>query len=226
MILGFSLPILHQFTMPLFGFVFGFFTVIFVISFSSKLDKSMSNNTVILCGMVFSLFVNAIITLLVALFREELKTLIIWQMGSFSMKGWLYVRLIMPFFLVGTIGVMMFTKEMDLMTFGEDDAKSVGVETEKVKKILFTHGAILTGGSVALSGVIGFVDLIAPHVARRIVGSQHKYLIPQSFIIGGALMTVSDLVARCVISPSELPVGAVTAILGAPFFAYMYFRKK
>jgi iron complex transport system permease protein len=79
---------------------------------------------------------------------------------------------------------------------------------------------------VALSGAVGFVDLIAPHVARKIVGSNHVYVLPMSFITGGTLLTVTDLVARTVVSPSELPVGAVTAIIGAPFFAWVYFKKR
>jgi iron complex transport system permease protein len=221
-----TLPILGAFTMPLAGFVFGLLTVFLVLVFSAKLDSSLSNNTVILCGMVFSLFVNAILTTLISLFREELKTLVIWQMGSFAMKGWLYVQLLIPFFVIGTVGILFKCREMDLLTFGEDEAASAGVAVEQVKKQLFFHGAVLTGSSVALSGTIGFVDLIAPHVARSIVGSNHRYVVPMSFFIGGALMTVSDLIARTVVSPSELPVGAVTAIIGAPFFAYVYFRKK
>jgi iron complex transport system permease protein len=84
----------------------------------------------------------------------------------------------------------------------------------------------LSGSAVALSGVIGFVDLIAPHAARKITGSGHRYLIPMSFILGGSLMVVTDLIARTIISPSELPVGAITAIIGAPFFAWIYFRRR
>jgi iron complex transport system permease protein len=91
---------------------------------------------------------------------------------------------------------------------------------------LFFFAALLTGAAVALSGAIGFVDLIAPHIARRIVGSRHCYVIPLSFFAGGILMVVADLVARIIISPSELPVGAVTALIGAPFFAWVYFRRR
>jgi iron complex transport system permease protein len=222
---GFSIPFSGGFTLPLTGFLFGLITVYFVIIFSSKIDKTMSNNTVILFGMVVSLFVNAMLTAMIALFREELKTLILWMMGSFAMRGWSYVRLILPFFIVGTLGVIRYTKEMDILTFGEDEAKSVGVDAQGVRKKLFVFSTILTGGAVSLSGAIGFVDLIAPHIARRIVGSNHRYVIPMSFIIGGSLMVLTDLAARTIISPAELPVGAVTALIGAPFFAWVYFRK-
>ena len=114
---------------------------------------------------------------------------------------------------------------MDILTFGEEQAKSVGVDTKKVRKKLFIYSTVLTGGAVSLSGTIGFVDLIAPHVVRKIFGSNHKYVIPMSFIFGGCLMVITDLIARTIISPSELPVGAITAIIGAPFFAWVYFKK-
>ena len=222
---GVSLPIIGGFTLPVVGFLFGLITVYLVVVFSSKIDKTMSNNTIILSGMVFSLFVNALLTTVTALFSQDLKSISLWQMGSFAMKGWSYVRLIIPFALIGMLGVLKFTREMDILTFGEEQAMSVGVDTSKVKKKIFIFSAVLTGGAVSLSGTIGFVDLIAPHVVRKIFGSNHKYVIPMSFVFGGCLMIVSDLIARTIVSPSELPVGAVTAIIGAPFFAYVYFNK-
>jgi iron complex transport system permease protein len=226
MLTGIAFPLVGGLTLPLTGFLFGLAAVYIVITFSSKLDKSLSNNTVILFGMVFSLFINAILTTLVALFRDELKNLIIWQMGSFSLKGWSYVRAMIPFFIIGTLGIIRYTKEMDILTFGEEQAKSMGVETEKVRKRLFVFSTILTGAAVSLSGAIGFVDLIAPHAARKIVGSNHRHVIPMSFILGGTIMVAADLIARTIVSPSELPVGAITALIGAPFFAWVYFRKR
>ena len=222
---GFSIPFIGSFTLPIVGFLFGLVTVYLVILFSNKIDKTMSNNTIILAGMVFSLFVNALLTTMTAMFSEDLKSITLWQMGSFAMRGWSYVGLIMPFCVIGMIGVLMYTKEMDILTFGEEQAKSVGVDTSKVKTKLFVFSAVLTGGAVSLSGTIGFVDLIAPHVVRKIFGSNHRYVVPMSFVFGGCLMVVTDLIARSVFAPVELPVGAVTAIIGAPFFAYVYFKK-
>jgi len=223
---GITFPILGSFSLPLTGFVFGLLTVFFVATFSSRIDKSMSSNTIILCGMVLSLFLNAILTTLSAVFSDDLRRIALWQMGSFAMRGWSYVGLLIPFFCLGTIGIFLYTKEMDILSFGDDQAKSAGVETGALRKKLLALCAVLTGASVALSGVIGFVDLIAPHAARRIIGSRHIHLIPLSFILGGSLMVCTDLVARTVISPSELPVGAITALIGAPFFAWVYFRKR
>jgi iron complex transport system permease protein len=223
---GIALPLLGGFTLPLTGFVFGLATVFLVAAFSSRIDRSMSNNTIILCGMVLSLFLNALLTTLGAVFSDDLRRIALWQMGSFAMRGWTYVWLLLPFFAAGTVGILLYTKEMDILSFGDDQAKSSGVETGALRKKLLALCAVLTGAAVALSGVIGFVDLIAPHAARRICGSSHRHLIPMSFILGGSLMVLTDLIARTVISPSELPVGAITALIGAPFFAWVYFRRR
>jgi len=223
---GISIPLLGAFTLPLTGFVFGLVTVFLVASFSSRIDKSMSNNTIILCGMVFSLFLGSMLTLLSAIFSDDLRRIVIWQMGSFAMRGWAYVRLLLPFLILGTAGILLYTREMDILSFGDENAKSAGVETGALRKRLLALCAVLTGAAVALCGIIGFVDLIAPHAARRIVGSNHKRLIPMSFLLGGSLMVLTDLIARTVISPSELPVGAITALIGAPFFAWIYLKRK
>jgi len=221
-----TLPFWSAISLPLTGFVFGLATVFLVAAFSSRIDRSMSSNTIILCGMVFSLFLNALLTTLGAVFSDDLRRIVLWQMGSFAMRGWTYVWLLLPFFVIGTAGILLYTKEMDILSFGDEQAKSSGVETGALRKKLLALCAVLTGASVALSGVIGFVDLIAPHAARRICGSSHRHLIPMSFILGGSLMVLTDLVARTVISPSELPVGAITALIGAPFFAWVYFRRR
>ncbi|MDR1804241.1 MAG: iron ABC transporter permease [Treponema sp.] len=223
---GFTLPFIRGFTLPLSGFVFGIGTVFLVIWCSSRLDKTMSNNTVILFGMVFSLFVNAILTTLTALYREELRNLLHWQMGSFSMRGWSYSGLLLPFLIIGSLVIFRYAREMDILSFGDDDAQSMGVDSVRVRRILLTCSAALTGAAVALCGVIGFVDLIAPHLARKITGSRHCYVLPMAFLMGGSLLVITDLVARTVVSPSELPVGAVTALIGGPFFAWLYFKKR
>jgi iron complex transport system permease protein len=223
---GFSIPLLGAFTLPLAGFLFSLLTVYAVVAFSSRVDKTLSNNTILLFGMVISLFVNALLTTLTALFREEMRNLLLWQMGSFALKGWRHVGILLPFLAVGTLGIFRYTNEMDMLSFGGEQAQAMGVDARNIRKKLLFFSAILTGAAVALSGSIGFVDLIAPHAARKLCGSRHRYTLPMSFIVGGILMTAADLVARTIISPSELPVGAVTAIIGAPFFIRLYFKKR
>lgn len=222
---SFSLPFLGKLTLPLTGFLCGLLTVLIIVKFASNVDKHMSTSTIILSGMVFSLFCNAVLTTITALFSEDIKSIVLWQMGSFSMKGWSYVQIGLPFFILGIAGIMFYCTELDILSFGENQAKSVGVDTTKVKKHLLVCSAILTGCAVALSGIIGFVDLIIPHLVRKIIGAKHKYVIPACVLLGGSFMVITDLIARTIIVPSELPVGAITALIGAPFFTYIYFRK-
>ncbi|MCL2138898.1 MAG: iron ABC transporter permease [Treponema sp.] len=221
---GISIPLMHGFELPFAGLIFGFVTVFFVAALSSRLDKSMANNTVILCGMIISLFLNAALMILSAIFSDDIKRIVLWQMGSFSMRGWAYIQLLLPFTVIGIIGIFRYSREMDIISLSDDLAKTCGVETGSLRKKLLLFTAILSGTTVAACGVIGFVDLITPHIARKITGSRHKALIPMSFLLGGSLMVLADLAARTVISPSELPVGAVTALIGVPFFMAVFFK--
>ncbi|MDU4889652.1 MAG: iron ABC transporter permease [Clostridium sp.] len=222
---GISIPLLGNLTMPVVGFIFSLVTMAMVLKFSEKVDRSMSNTTIILSGMVISLFFSAALTTLSALMTDKIESITMWSMGSFSMRGWTYVKAGVPFFIIGLLGLFIYLKEMDVLTFGEEQAKAIGVDTVKVKRSLFIFVAILTGSSVALSGTIGFIDLIAPHVVRKIFGSKHSYVVPMSVVLGGCMMIITDLIARTIVVPSELPVGAVTALIGGPFFAYIYFKK-
>jgi iron complex transport system permease protein len=147
-------------------------------------------------------------------------------MGSFSMRSWSYSGLLLPFLVAGSLVIFRYAREMDILSFGDDDAQSMGVDSVRVRRILLACSAALTGAAVALCGVIGFVDLIAPHLARKITGSRHCYVLPMAFLLGGSLLVVTDLVAGTAVSPSELPVGAVTALIGGPFFAWLYFKKR
>lgn len=222
---GVSIPFLGRLTMPVVGFACSLVTMVIVLKFSEKVDRGMSNTTIILAGMVLSLFFSATLTTISALASDKMQSITMWSMGSFSMKGWTYVTAGIPFFIIGLISVAFYFKEMDVLTFGEEQAKAMGVDTNKVKRNLFVIVALLTGSAVALSGTIGFIDLIAPHVVRKIFGSKHSYVIPMSVVLGGCMMVIADLVSRIIVAPSELPVGAITALIGGPFFAYIYFKK-
>ena len=223
---GFTIPIVGALTLPFMGFSFGFFTILFVIALASRLDRQMENLTIILVGMVFSMFISAITTLMSVMEHEHMQKLIFWQMGSFSMKDWDPVVILAPIVFLGIIFIIHYTRELDMMTFGEEKAKTMGVDLKNVKWILLLSTSVLTGSAVAFSGVIGFVDLVTPHVVRKVFGSPHRLVIPMSAMFGGAFMVICDLAARTVVSPSELPVGTVTALIGAPFFAYIYFSRR
>ena len=213
------------YTQPIAGFCAGMASIFIVLGFSRRVDKNMSNMTVVLAGMVFSLFENAIITIMSAAAREKIERISLWQMGSFAMRGWNNIALFLPFYIVGIAGIMLFSKEMDILTFGDESSQMLGVEIKRVKSILFLLTSLLCGASVSICGIIGFIDLVAPHIARRLFGSRHCAVIPVSAVVGGCIALFADMLARTVIAPAELPVGAVTALVGAPFFCYVYFTK-
>ena len=223
---GFTLPFLGRYTLALCGFLGGLSTVFLAIGLATQFDKNLENTTVILTGMVLSLFVNAILTLVTAFSHEHLQQLVFWQMGSFSGQSWQNCGLLLALLVPCLLVLIRYGREMDLMTFGEEQALSAGVELTRVKLLLIAVAALLTGSAVAFVGVIGFVDLISPHVVRRIFGSNHRLVIPMSALFGGSFMVLADLLARTIVSPRELAVGAVTALVGAPFFASVYFGRR
>jgi len=223
---GFTLPLFQGYTLALSGFLGGLATVFLAMGLAGRFDRNLENTTVILIGMVLSLFVNAVLTLLTAFSGEHLQQLIFWQMGSFAGLGWANCGLVAVVTLLGTLALTRFGRELDLMTFGEEQALSAGVELKKVKLLVIALCALLTGSAVAFAGVIGFIDLIAPHVVRRLFGSNHRLVIPMSALFGGGFMVIADLISRTIVSPAEMPVGAVTALVGAPFFAWVYFRRR
>ena len=220
---GAVLPIAANIALPVMGFLFGLGTIVLTLAIAQKLDVQMQNYTIILVGMVFSLFVNAITTLLSAMSHEHIQRLLFWQMGSFAMKDWSVIGILVPVTIIGTLFITHYHRELDMMTFGEDQAKTMGVNLKTVKYNLLFVSAALTGSAIAFCGVIGFVDLVVPHIVRKIFGAAHRYVIPMSAVFGGVFMVMCDLIARTIVSPSELPVGAITAIIGAPFFAYIFF---
>ena len=226
LILEISIPVLSGFMLPFAGFVFGLATVVIALMLTSAIDKSVSNTTVVLIGMVLSLFVNGMMNLLSTLNADHSKQLILWMMGSFSARGCKHCAILFPVCVLGFICLMIMSRKMDIMSFGDLQAQAMGVDAKKTKILAILICALLTGVSVAFTGVIGFIDLAAPHVVRKIFGPTHKMVIPMSFIYGGAFMALCDLISRTLLSPREIPVGAVTALLGAPFFAYVFFASR
>ncbi len=223
-ILGITVSIFKNFTYPIVGFVFSILTALLVIVISKRCDRYMSNNTIILIGMSISLFLNSILTFITSINQESLYSILIWQMGSFSSRGWEYVWVIIPFVVIPIIGITTMLNEIDILTFGDEMCKAVGVNPSKTRIKLLIFSSILTGASVASSGVIGFVDLITPHICRRLFNSKHNFVIPMSFVFGGTLMVLFDTISRIVIYPAEIPISTINALIGTPIFIHIFFR--
>ena len=226
LVLEISIPVLAGFMLPFAGFVFGLITVTLALLLASAIDRSISNTTVVLIGMILSLFVTGIMNLLSSVFSDHSKQLILWMMGSFSARGWKHCAILFPVCIISFVVLMFMSRKMDIMSFGDLQAQAMGVDAKKTKLIAILMCSLLTGISVAFTGVIGFIDLAAPHVVRKIFGPSHKLVLPMSFLYGGAFMALCDLISRTLLSPREIPVGAVTALIGAPFFAYVFFASR
>lgn len=222
---GITVSGLSGFMLPAAGFVFGLATVAVAILLASRIDRNVSNQTIVLIGMILSLFVTGIMNFMMTFYGDKSKQLWLWMTGSFSARNWTHCAILTVIGAIGFISLMLLSGRLDILTFGELQASSMGVEVKKTKLLAILISSLLTGVSVAFAGVIGFIDLAAPHVVRRIFGPSHKIVIPMSFVYGGAFMALCDLAARTVLSPREIPVGAVTALVGAPFFAYVFFTQ-
>lgn len=223
---GITLPFFPNFTLPLTGFIFGLATVFIVLMMSQRVDQQLSNQTVILVGMVMTLFVGAMLTIVTALFKDHLQQLVFWQMGSFSGSTWAKIQIFLPILLFGTIALWFSARSLDVLSLGEEEAMISGVDVRTIKLWIMFLAALLAGSAVSFVGVIGFVDLIAPHVIRRYFGASHRWVIPGAALLGGSMMVVGDTISRTLLSPQEIPIGAVTALIGAPFFTYVYFKRK
>ena len=220
---GGSSGLLGAFLLPTVSLAFALATVVLVVGFATRLDRSLSNTTIVLTGMVVSLFLNAIMNLLSTLSPLYAQQISLWTLGSFSSKEWSQVDVLAPVTLLCTLFFLRFAREMDVMTFGEEQAQAMGVSLRRMKWVLICAIAVLTGTATAFVGIIGFVDLIAPHVVRRFFGAAHRRVIPAAALFGGAFMVLCDLAARTLTPPREIPIGSITALIGAPFFIYIYF---
>ena len=221
-----TIPIIGSFTLPLLSILFSWVTIFLVLAFARKIERSMRVETIILTGIIFSSFLGAIISLMIALTGDELRQIIGWLLGSVSMRGWEYIKIILPFFVLGSVILIFNTKELNAMSFGEERAHHLGVNVQRRKLMILTAGSILTGAAVAVSGTIGFVGLVIPHLSRLVWGPDHRHLLPLSIITGSGFLILADLISRTIISPTELPIGVITALFGAPVFALILLQRK
>jgi len=223
---GVSLPVFGFFTLPIFSMIGAFVTLVVVMGFARLVDRTMKMETLILTGIIFSSFLGSCISLMIALTGEELRSIMGWLLGSVSMRGWPYVKMILPFVIIGALILWLHRRELNAMIYGEERAKYLGVDVKRSKYIILIGGSMLTGAAVAVSGTIGFVGLVVPHMVRMVLGADHRHLLIISFFNGASLLVICDLVSRTIIAPTELPIGVITSFIGAPVFAYIFFKQR
>ncbi|WP_418791836.1 FecCD family ABC transporter permease [Phosphitispora sp. TUW77] len=210
---------------PLFAFISGILTIalVYLMSRTGKLVPVM---TLLLAGIAVSAFLSAVVSLLTYFAGEKLDQVVFWMMGGISGASWSRIVAMLPYVIAGFSLVFFYAKELNVMLLGEETARNLGVNTERVKKILLAAASLLVAGAVSTTGIIGFVGLVVPHFIRIAAGPDHRILLPASALLGANLLIAADTLARNIIAPAELPVGIITALVGAPMFLYLLKKRK
>ena len=223
--LGFTLPGPLSGTMLL-GMVFAFLSMVMLLSMAFALDRTLATGTIILIGVIFSMFVSALLSLLITFAGEKLRTVTFWTMGSMASASYGSALTLLGALIVAGGVLMLSARELNAFALGEEQALHLGVNVRRVKLTVMIAVCALIGVCVAIGGSIGFVGLVTPHMARMIVGPNHRRLLPTSLFGGAVFLMLSDLLARTLLSPVELPVGVVTSLIGAVVFVVIFFRSR
>lgn len=209
-----------------FSMLFSFLSLILIINLARKVDARLSTNTIILVGVVFSMFASSFISLLVSLFPQNAKTVTFWTMGSVSGANIEDCFILIPFFVIGSLLLVLKSKELNIFAIGEENASHLGVDVRKSKLTIMIIVAALVGVSVSVAGTIGFVGLVVPHICRMIIGPNHKKLLPFTIFFGASFLMLTDLISRIIIAPKELPIGVITSLIGAIVFVIIFYRQR
>ena len=181
--------------------------------------------TLLLAGVMVGAFFNALVLLTVAMFNQELRNAFLWLMGNLSGASMEALIIAGPLTFLATIPAFMYARQYNLIATGDETALQLGVDVRALRRKSYAIASVITGAVVSVSGVVGFVGLIIPHIVRMVFGPDHRLLLPASFILGGTFLVLADTLARTIIAPAEIPVGAVTAVIGAPVFIYLLRRR-
>ena len=223
---GFILPGLSFGGSMIMAMAFAFGSLILILSLAYTLDRSLSTGSIILIGVIFTMFISAIISLIITFASDHTRTLSFWTMGSFSGVNYDQAK-IMCVALVICGGILFrFSPELNAFAIGEDNARHIGVNVKRVKLIILITVSVLIGVCVSIAGTVSFVGLIMPHIARMLVGPNHKRLLPASLFSGAIFLLLADLTARTLLSPIELPIGVVTSIVGAVAFVIIFYKTR
>lgn len=222
--LGIFIPQLPFAGTMVMAMLFAFASVMLITLMAFALDRSMKTYTIILIGVVFTMFTSSLINLVIAFSGEKVRTITFWTMGSLassSMPNALTLWIMLP--VCGGV-LLRYAPELNAFAMGEEDAMAIGVSVKRVKLVILMTVSVMIGVCCSIGGNIGFVGLIVPHAMRMIVGSNHRRLMPASLFAGAIFLLLADLLARTVVSPVELPIGVVTSLIGAVAFVWIFYH--
>jgi iron complex transport system permease protein len=209
----------QRYFLPLAAFAGAILAVGAAYLIGTSLRAEHTAATLILAGVTVAAFFTAVQTLVQQENSETLNEVYSWLLGSLSTAGWHEVTLVLPYVALASIVLFLHRRTLDVLAVGDDEARSLGVDVARVRLLLVASATLATAAAVAVAGLIGFVGIVVPHLVRLTVGSSYRVVIPLSVAVGAAFLVFADVVARTILAPAELPIGVVTAFIGAPFFA-------
>jgi iron complex transport system permease protein len=209
----------------LFAFV-GAISVTLLVYAVARRGGRVPTTLLLLTGVAVGSLAAAATSFLMITTKTDVHRILFWLLGSFASRRWEHVHMLWPWVLLGGALLHLYARDLNVLLQGEENAQFLGVDVERLKRVLLVVTALLTAAAVSVSGIIGFVGLVVPHVMRLIVGPDHRRLLPASVLGGALLMVAADMLARTLVAPAEVPVGIITALLGCPFFLYLLSRRR
>ena len=223
---GVSIPGVPYGGVMVMAMVFAFGSLALILSLAYVLDRSLSTNSIILIGVIFSMFASSVMSLIITFAGDQVRTITFWTMGSLSGTNDTHARILSVALLLCGAVVLRYARELNAFAIGEDNARHIGVNVRRVKLVILVTVSVLIGVCVSIGGTIGFVGLVMPHMARMVAGPNHKRLLPASMFSGAIFLLLADLVARTLLSPIELSIGVVTSLVGAAAFVMIFYRTR
>ena len=226
-VIGFILPWTFggNYLIPILAFA-GAVIAVSVVYLIARVGKTLPMTTLILAGVAIGSLLMSITAYLTMISADKVRSILSWLMGNFSSSSWDQLRIISPYIVIGIVVIFLFARPLNVMQLDEEQAQQLGINVERTKLILLAAATLITAAAVCFVGTIGFVGIIVPHIVRLIWGPDHRSLLPLSAITGAILLILADTASRTLMAPSEIPVGVITAFLGAPFFLFLLRRTK
>ena len=212
-------------TIPIVAFITALLSLLVVLRLAN-VQGQYQLETIILAGVVVSAFLSSFVSLMVSLSDKVVNQIVFWLMGSLAMQGWSFIIVLIPYVVVGFVVLLAYSQHLNLFALGERQAAHLGINVKRTRLTILIVSTLITAAAVSIVGTIGFVGLVVPHLVRLIVGPDYRVIIPITAIAGAIYVLWADTLARTLLSPTEIPLGVVTAFLGAPFFGYLLRRSK
>ncbi|MCR5072436.1 MAG: iron ABC transporter permease [Clostridiales bacterium] len=224
--LGITFPRIPFAGTMIMAILFALLSLLLILGLAYRLDCSLSTNTIILIGVIFSMFASSVMSIVITFASDRLRSITFWTMGSLQGSSYRNAAVLaLTLAVCGTV-LLLHARELNAFAVGEDNARHIGVPVRRVRLTVLIMVSCLIGVCVSIGGTIAFVGLVTPHMVRMIVGPNHKRLLPASLFSGAVFLMLSDLAARTILIPRELPIGVVTSIIGAVVFVCIYYRSR